>query len=290
MSAIPVAVETSAVSAADIVQALQHLPSAPKVLPRLTQLLNDANSSINEIVALVRLDPGIAARVLQVANSVYYGKGLRVCSVDEAVLRLGYDQVYQMVSYASASQILIRPLAVYGIEADELWKQAVACALAAETLATLIGEDRNIAYTVGLLHGVGMVAINEWAIQHPPVLMFMHKGLPFEYVESERALTGLSQAEVGAALLEHWDFPVSMCSPVRWQYAPLGSPGHIRMAALLQVAKWIRSVVCSPDETFAIPESYVIQPLRLGTAQLKRVVGEVRLRLIAVRHLLEIAE
>ena len=290
MSAIPVAVETSAVSAADIVQALQHLPSAPKVLPRLTQLLNDANSSINEIVALVRLDPGIAARVLQVANSVYYGKGLRVCSVDEAVLRLGYDQVYQMVSYASASQILIRPLAVYGIEADELWKQAVACALAAETLATLVGEDRNIAYTVGLLHGVGMVAINEWAIQHPPVLMFMHKGLPFEYVESERALTGLSQAEVGAALLEQWDFPVAMCSPVRWQYAPLGSPGHIRMAALLQVAKWIRSVVCSPDEPFTVPESYIIQPLRLGTAQLRRAIGEVRLRLIAVRHLLEIAE
>ncbi len=290
MSAIPVAVETSAVSAADIVQALQHLPSAPKVLPRLTQLLNDANSSINEIVALVRLDPGIAARVLQVANSVYYGKGLRVCSVDEAVLRLGYDQVYQMVSYASASQILIRPLAVYGIEADELWKQAVACALAAETLATLVGEDRNIAYTVGLLHGVGMVAINEWAIQHPPVLMFMHKGLPFEYIESERALTGLSQAEVGAALLEQWDFPVSMCSPVRWQYAPLGSPGHIRMAALLQVAKWIRSVVCFPEESFTMPESYIIQPLRLGTAQLRRVVGEVRLRLIAVRHLLEIAE
>ncbi len=290
MSAIPIAVEPLDVSPADIVQTLQHLPSAPKVLPRLTQLLNDGNSSINDIVSLIRLDPGIAARVLQVANSVYYGKGARVCSVEESVLRLGYDQVYQMVSYASASQVLIRPLAVYGTEAEDLWKQAVACALAAETLAGIVGEDRNVAYTAGLLHGVGMVAINEWAMQRQPVLMFTFKGLPFEYVESERALIGFTQADVGAELLELWDFPTAMCSPVRWQYSPHGSPGHVRMAALLHAAKWIRSTVCTDDDPPQMPDSYAIQPLRLGPIQLRRIVGEVRLRLIAVRHLLEIQE
>ena len=61
----------------DIVRELRHLPSTPKVLPRLKLLLSDSNSSIYEIVALIRLDPGIVARVLQVSNSAYFRKGTR---------------------------------------------------------------------------------------------------------------------------------------------------------------------------------------------------------------------
>jgi len=105
----------------DIIREVRHLPSAPKVLPRLKVLLGDGNSAMDEIVALVRLDPGIAARVLQLANSAYYGQGaLRCATVEQAVNRVGYGQVFELVSFAVASQVLVRPLDVYGVEADEL--------------------------------------------------------------------------------------------------------------------------------------------------------------------------
>ncbi len=288
MSAIALYHDNSVNSAAEIVRDLHQIPSAPKVLPRLARLLDDGNSSLDDIVWLIRLDPGIAARVLQMANSVFFSKGSRVYSVDEAVARVGYDSVYEVVSYAVASHVLIRPLIVYGIEADEAWKQAVACAIAAETIAAYVGEDRNVAYTVGLLHSVGMVAINEWAMQHQPVLVFTNKGLPSEYVESERSLIGFTQAEAGAELLEYWDFPQTMCNPVRWQYTPHCSVGHVRMSALLHAAKWIRTMVCSDGAPPPLPDPCSIQPLRLHPAQLLRIAGEVRLRLLSVRHLLEI--
>src|SRR3954464_9581213 len=102
----------------DIVREVKHLPSAPKVLPRLKQLLSDGNSAMHEIVALIRLDPGIAVRVLQTANSAYFSKGVRCFTVDEAVNRVGYDQVYELVSFAVASQVLVRPLDIYAIDAD----------------------------------------------------------------------------------------------------------------------------------------------------------------------------
>lgn len=288
MSALVQQPETLLHPAAAIVRDLQHIPSAPKVLPRLSQLLDDANSSIQDIVALIRLDPGIVARVLQMANSVFYSKGARVVSVDEAVIRVGYSSVYELVSNAVASQVLNQPLVVYGIEADDLWKQAIACAIAAETIASYVGEDRDVAYTVGLLHGVGMVAINEWAMQHQPVLVFTHRGLPREYIESERALLGFTQAEAGAELLDYWDFPQSMSAPIRWQYTPNSSAAHLRMAALLHAAKWVRSMVCSEGAPPPLPDSSAIQSLRLTPAHLLRIAGEVRLRLLVVRHLLEI--
>lgn len=288
MSAVAELLENPTYTAEDIVREVQHLPSAPKVLPRLKQLLLDGNSSMRDIVALIRLDPGIAARVLQVANSVYYNKGARCLAVDEAVTRVGYDHVYDLVSYAVSSQVLVRPLAVYNIEADDLWKQSVACALAAETLALAVGEDRDIAYTCGLLHNLGMVAIDEWALRNQPDLVFRSRGLPMEYIDSERMLLGLTQADAGGALLEHWDFPSTMVEPVRWQYTPLGSPGFARMAALLHAAKWIRSMVCAQGAPPPLPQACVLQPLRLPTAHLVRMAGEVRLKLLLVSHLLEL--
>lgn len=290
MIADPAGSTAGAFTPDDIVRDLKHLPSAPKVLPRLKQLLGDTNSSIAEIVTLIRLDPGIAARVLQVGNSAYYSKGVRCFTVDEAVNRVGYDQVYELVSYAVASQVLVRPLQVYGVEADDLWKLSVACALAAETLAIRTGQDRDVAYTVGLLHSLGMVAIDDWALRNRPELRFTSTGLPREAVEQERAVLGFTQADTGAALLRHWEFPHSMCEPVRWQYAPRACAAQTRMACLLHVAKWIRSAVCTKGTPPPAPVETAMQMVPLRPGELPGLVIEVEDRLAEVSSLLEIGQ
>lgn len=273
----------------DIVREVKHLPSAPKVLPRLKQLLSDGNSAMHEIVSLVRLDPGIAARVLQFANSAYFSKGVRCYTVDEAVNRVGYDQIYELVSYAVASQVLVRPLDVYRIDADELWKMSVTCALGAEALAERTQQDRNVAYTIGLLHCVGMVAIDEWALRNARSLMLCTVGFPREAIESERAALGFTQADTGAALLAHWEFPETMSEPVRWQYTPRATAAHQRMASLLLAAKWIRSAVCAPkiSERPPLPEAAHLAPLGLNPLALNAIAGDVTRRLAAVSSLLE---
>ena len=187
-----------------LVRDLKHLPSAPKVLPRLKRLLTDGNSSMDEIVMLIRLDPGIAARVLQVGNSMYYSQGVRCSTVSEAVHRVGFDQIYDLVSYSVASQVLVRPLTTYGIEADDLWQLSVAGALAAETLAMRTGQDREIAYTAGLLHCLGMVAIDDWALRHQPDLRLGSTKFPEDATCAEKAAFGFTQADAGAALLGYW--------------------------------------------------------------------------------------
>ncbi len=276
----------------DIVRELKHLPSAPKVLPRLKRLLSDGNSSLLEIVALIRLDPAIAARVLAVANSAYYAKGVRCFNVEEAVHRVGYAQVYELVSVAVASQVLIRPLAVYDLEADDLWKSSVACALAAEMLATRSGQDRDIAYTVGLLHCLGMVAIDTWALLHRPELRLRNTGFPREAIEAERAVLGFTQADTGAALLKHWEFPRAMCEPVRWQYAPRASDGYARMACLLHCAKWLRSAACAAPgaELPPLPVEAAQQMVPLRAGELPTLVNELKHRVDEVSSLLDVED
>ncbi len=281
-----------ALSPEDIVREVRHLPSAPRVLPRLKQLLGDGNSSTHEIVELIRLDPGIAARVLQMGNSAYFSKGVRCFTVDEAVQRVGYEHVYSLVSYAVASQVLVRPLEAYQIEADELWRMAVAGALAAEALAERTNQDCNIAYTVGLLHCVGMVAIDEWALRTKRSLTLKNKGFPREALESERVELGFTQAETGAALLKHWGFPHSISEPVRWQYTPRASASQARMATLLYAAKWLRDAVCArPGEAPPpLPEALHLSVLGIGGPALQKMADDIAARLARVNTLLETGE
>lgn len=272
-----------------VVRELHHLPSAPKVLPRLKRLLSNCNSSMSEIVTLIRLDPAISARVLQTANSAYYCKGVRCFTVDEAVNRVGYTQVYELVAYAVASQVLVRPLEAYGMEPDELWRMSVACALAAELLARHTGEEQDIAYTVGLLHCVGMLAIDEWIQHNHPGRRLVSQGFPRETCEHERALLGFTQAETGASLLRHWDFPLAMSEPIRWQYFPRSTAGFQRLACLLHAAKWVRSMALAAPDAFCppAPDAWLLQPLHLSVPKLEQCAQEVRQQLTAINSLLD---
>jgi len=273
---------------ADILKALHHLPSTPKILPRLKHLLADVNSSIHEIVALIRLDPAIVARVMQMGNSAYFGKGTRCTSIDEAVARVGFSQIFELVSYAVASQVLVRPLAAYAMAEDQVWRLSVAGALAADELAVHTGADRNAAYTSGLLHCIGMVAIDEWAIRTRFPMQFEFQGYPVDGSESERRLLGFTQAEVGATLLREWAFPAVISEPVRHQNRPNASAGFLQEATLLAVAKWIRSSVCT-KRTHLPPPPHLLHSLRLTTGSLERIRASVSRRLDEICTLLTVS-
>lgn len=275
-----------------IVRAVRHLPSAPKVLPQLKHLLQDGNSDLDQIVGLVRLDPGLAMRVLQVANSPYFFTGARCLTVDDAIARVGYNEVYWLVSYAVSVQVLNRPVAVYRIEADQMWAHSVCCALAAESLAERVGVDRAAAYTLGLLHGVGMVAIDEWALNTGRELKLTVHPFPLEATRSERAQFGFTHAEVGACLLESWDFPSEITDPVRFQYAPGSASNWGALAALLVAARWVRSAVLSPIPGVLppLPSPAQVRPAGIALAALTDSVPAVASELAAVSSILEQAE
>ena len=271
----------------ELVRILRFLPSAPRVLPKLKSLLSDGNSSMAEVVSLIRLDPGIAARVLQIGNSAYYSQGLRCYTVDEAVNRVGYDQVYELVANAVASQVLIRPLVSYGMDADELWRKSVACALGAELLAEQQEISTDIAYTIGLLHGVGLVAIDEWAFRQQTGMFFAQGPLPLETCETERAILGFHNAEAGAALLRLWEFPPVMTEPVRWQYLPRGTAAHFQLSGVLHLAKWLRDAALADGQRPKMPDAALMRSLKVTQTELGTLAERVGQRMAELSSLLD---
>lgn len=226
------------------------------------------------------------ARVRQMGNLLAAAHAQHCFTVEDAINRIGFHCIASMIGEVSKSQIFARPVSLYRLDAEDWWRWSVSCALAAELLAEYTGEDVSVAYTVGLLHSAGIVAIDEWALHKAPFLIFMPRGVLCEFVESERALLGCTQADLGAARLRQLGSPAIMVEPLRWQYAPHCSAGYSRMACLLNAAKWLRTAVCTEADRRPplLPDAVVLRPLRLTPERLVRFVVELRIRLGEVRN------
>ena len=92
------------------------------VLPRLQRLLTNPNSGLFEIVELVRLDTALTARVIQISNSPWFGRGANCQTIEEVVNRVGFHQVHRLVATAAASTVVEKTLLVYGLDDKAMWR------------------------------------------------------------------------------------------------------------------------------------------------------------------------
>jgi HD-like signal output (HDOD) protein len=184
------------------------------ILARAIELLSDANSDPFTLVDLVRLDAAVTADIIHICNSAYYGIPQEVSNLDDAVRFLGYSQLYRMLGLNLSRHVMARALRAYGIRALANWEECVVGALLLHQVAPFLLADPATAYTVGLLRNIGRLAINEALlnlnIQLPPHEPAAREALEISHV-------GLSQAEVGAMLLEGWRFPKALIEAVRHQ-------------------------------------------------------------------------
>ncbi|MBL9199294.1 MAG: HDOD domain-containing protein [Opitutaceae bacterium] len=234
-----------------LVRQLKDLPAAPKILQKLQKLLSSENVSLTMIADLLVMEPGLSARIVQMANSTHFNRGSnKVETVLEGIHRVGVKGVKELVTYAVSSALVGRPLAAYGLQAQTLWNRAVACGLAAGYLAEHSGAvDYDDAYTSGLMHGLGLVVINSYAAKQAIPRRLPSSGYPQDFAPAERDWLGFTHATAGAALLQQWGISEPVKTAVEFQLAPEDAPEqHRRLCMTLATARWARSLFCVTDE------------------------------------------
>ncbi len=255
--AAPAPVETL-LRPADLEAYAREMPIASAVLPRLQALLLAEETSISDIVDLVMLDPGLAMRVMQAAGNPRCGSGLPVHGLSEALLRLGAEEVYRVTAAFALSRYLNRPLRSYALAPAVYWRRSLACALAMVDLAPAAGLDIRIAYTVGLLHALGMVFIDRHLrCVGAPNLRFGPMS-PSLLPKAEVMLTGMHHARAAAFVLRAWNFGEEIVEPIEHQLAPGGSLKHRAMTSLLAEA---RAVALELSAKLPAPGEYSATPL-----------------------------
>lgn len=189
------------------------LPTVPRVCAELTAVLASGTAGAADAARVVEQDMALAAKVLQLANSAYFGRRSPVCGVAEAVSYLGVDALQALAVHAAAFREFRVPEPIPGFDIDELQRHSTRVARVAAALAAETGADKQ-AFTAGLLHDVGLLVI---ASQDPQrlALTFARAGeqdQPIHTVERERY--GVTHAEIGAHLLALWGLPHTVTEAV----------------------------------------------------------------------------
>ncbi len=204
--------------------------------------MRNPDVAIDAVVTIVRVDPSLAVRVIKAANSPIFRRGEAVESLDLAIGRIGLREIHRLVGAAVADHLFATGLPLYRISGDDLWMNAMVTALAAEQLAVTAGRDRREAYTLGLLRNAGRMLLQRLGQEAalPPT-----SGAKPDAAETwawERATFGRTADEVGAQLLELWEFAASTVQGLRHAGTPENAIGRWE-PALLHVAGWMTHVL-----------------------------------------------
>jgi putative nucleotidyltransferase with HDIG domain len=223
----------------DYINRVKHLPPAPKILPQLLTLLNQPDSDSGQVVDLISLDPSLTAGVLKLCNSAFFAGGSPASDIQEAITRLGFRQVFQLVASISGARALSPPQKGYGIDAGELWQHSVTSAVASQMVAMDQGEDDNIVFTASLLHDLGKIVLAE-ALEHIYAKLIEEiETHQYSLLETEKKLLGVQHAEIGGRLLSRWKFPPEMVAAVWHHHLPAAAQEHARLAAYVYVGNMI---------------------------------------------------
>jgi len=152
---------------------------------------------------------------------------------------MGFREVYRVVSVAASQQVLGESAPLYDLKKGQLLDQSVACAVVmVEGAAKHLRKSLDTAYTIGLLHSIGKVVINEYYLRHGIDLYDTDGEEEVFDAAVERRVLGFDHADVGAALLQKWNFPEEIWQPIAHQFHPLEAPEDNDFAALLAIARW----------------------------------------------------
>jgi HD-like signal output (HDOD) protein/CheY-like chemotaxis protein len=245
----------------EVVDSIEVIPSLPTLYNEMLSMMNDEESSINDMGQLISRDIAMTAKVLQLVNSAFFGLCRHIKSAEEAVVFIGIDTLKSLVLSLQA----FSALSVDGIPQqyiDELWRHSITTASFARSIAICETNDRdeiNSTFTAAILHDIGrLLLIDNLPEKYTRYIQALQRD-DGPAVRLEQLIFGATHQEIGAYLLRKWGLPNCIVDPVLFHHnPPQGITGYSPTLAV-SAADALYYELVNPagkkqtDSTFTIP-------------------------------------
>ncbi len=218
------------------VSRVDDLPPLPTALQRLAELIRDEMASLNDLERVIRYDQSLAARVLRIANSAYYGCRGQIRALPRALVLIGFEQAKRICLCALLMELFSSARGLDAVERESLWKEAFATArIAGEIAAKRPWVSPDEAYLLGLLHDIGRLVMAVHLPQHYQAIreLARHRKTPTWYAEAEY---GLNHGTIGKWLAVKWSLPEVFQRVMEFHHQPGWSPSCRSEVILIHLA------------------------------------------------------
>lgn len=219
------------------------LVSPPSTYLQLNELLQDPESAMDDISAVIQTDPALATRLLRIVNSPFYGFPSQINTISRAITIVGTDELLHLVLATSVIDSF-RGIPRSVIDMEAFWRHSFACALTSRLLAEQCGHRATERFFIaGLLNNIGSLvlyqSIPELAREAIDSAIHGHEVL----FMAEQRIMGFDHTQVGEALTKAWRLPASLSAVARYHHTPSLSTDYQDEVMIVHVADVLVSAV-----------------------------------------------
>jgi len=262
--------------------AVKNLPTLPKVLDEVTRLVDDPNSSSEQIAKVISHDQVLSAKVLKMVNSPIYGFPGRISSIQHALVLLGFNVIKGVIISTSVFDIMTKSMV-------GLWEHSVGCAMASTEFAKAANLKDPEEYSVcGLLHDLGKVVA---AVQLPDAkkeIDALVKSKDLTYIEAENEVLGFGHDRINAWLAQHWHLPVKIKEGIASHHQPLRAQHYPQFPCVVHLADFVVRLMehgSGGDDNVPELNPNAMKLLKIKVQDLERVLDVLNEKFIEVSDL-----
>lgn len=208
-----------------------NLPSPPEIAVKILNTIRRNASGVDELTRIITTDQALTAKMLQIANSGFYGLPKKICSIERALTVLGTNVVKNIaLSFVIATDL--RSAETGGFDFNSYWRHCVTTAVAAELLCQTLERRSDDIFVTALLENVGMliIALNKKEAYRRSTDDDLCEERIVAY---ERRTLGFDHQQVGSVLTDSWGLPKRVSEPIMYHHDPQSAPEKYRAAAFI---------------------------------------------------------
>jgi len=228
-----------------ILSKIEELPTLPVVSQRILELMADETASNRDIARLVENDQSLALKIMKLANSAFFGSLTRVDSLEQAMVKLGMNEVRSIVLAVSVYDFFSN--SDRGIfDRKRFWKHGIVCSHTAKHIGNHFKTNNDTLFISGLVHDMGKAVMDEYF--HDEFLSIINylelKRCTFN--EAEKAVIGITHSQIAAQLLSRWKFPENIIQQILYHHEPWEDKKYEKGSIVLYLADIITKAAGYP--------------------------------------------
>ncbi len=224
-------------SAMRLAQLTGDLPPMPHIARLVVDKVADPKTSTKDLQDIIAQDQALAARVLKIANSAFYGFSRSVTSLSGAIGAVGFNTIKSMV----VSSVVRDLFKSFGLTEQLLWEHSLGCAFAARRIAREIRFGKfEEAFLAGLLHDIGKVILYmKLPQQMSDIIQTVYNNPGASFYENERATFGFDHAQLGQLVARKWNFAEEIEEAIGFHHFPESARNSPQLSTIINLANFV---------------------------------------------------
>lgn len=220
-----------------IIASIDDLPTLPRTVLKITELVNDPKSSAKDLSRIITDDQVLTARLLKLVNSSFYGFPQRISTVTNAIVLLGFDAIRSLLLTTSVFDLFVGRTKKQRLDQERFWDHSLGCAVGAKVIGNYLRHDKiEELFVLGLLHDIGKIVEMQFLPDEFDKVAEVVNKQNILMITAENQVLGFNHAEIGKLLAEKWNLPIKLGQVIAQHHRPGYAGSFILEASIVHLA------------------------------------------------------